>query len=117
MAGIDELKEAAKAVIVFGTKLEEVLEDGKVTLMEGLSVVISTAPDAFELVRDAKVIREEFLDLDPVEKQELLEYVVEELDLKADGVEAVAEAGFNVLISLDTLVRTVKDVRTAQLNS
>ena len=109
-----KLKEATKAVIVFGSKLEEVLEDGKVTLMEGLSVVISTAPDVFEIVRDANEIKEEFLDLDPLEKQKLLEYVVEELDLEADGVEAIAEAGFEVLMSLDTLVRAVKEVREAQ---
>ena len=110
MVGIEALKQAAKAVISFGDKLEDALEDGKLTFLEGITIAIGTAPDAFKLLQKENIaeLKEEFLDLDEDEKDELSVYVAEELDLDADTMEFIVEAGFDFLLSLDSLVRAIK---------
>lgn len=110
--GIEKIKEAAIAVIKFGKKLEDALEDGKLSFFEGLSLAIGSAPEAFALAQSAPQLKAEFQDLSDDERVQLVDYVVEELDLNADGVEAVAEAGFELLLSLDNLRRAIKDAKS-----
>ena len=109
--GIEKIKNAAKAVIRFGNKLEDVLADGKVTFIEGITLAIGTAPDAFEVAQDAKEIKAEFKDLDDVERKVLVDYVVEELDLESEKVEDIAEAGFEFLLALDNFRRAIRDAK------
>jgi hypothetical protein len=111
MAGIETLKEAAKAVISFGNKLEDALADGKLTFIEGITIAIGTAPDAFSLIQDAQELKAEFLDLDDAEMDALSEYVAVELDLDADKIELIVEKGFEFLISLYALVMAIRDAR------
>lgn len=111
MLGIDAIKKAAKAVIRFGDKLEDALADGKITFVEGISLAISAAPDAFSLAQDAQQLKAEFNDLDSNERQELADYVTEELDLEADNVEEIAEKGFNLLVAIDELRVAIKHAK------
>jgi len=108
MLGIEKLKEAATEITRFGERIEDITKDGKVTIAEGFSVAVATAPGAFSLIQDAKEIKAEYLDLDDAERDELVDHVVSELDLEADNIEAIAEAGFDVLLSLDALIGTIR---------
>jgi len=111
MLGIESLKKAAKAAVKFGVKLEDYLDDKKLSFMEGVNLAISTAPDAFALVQDASNIKAEYLDLVDSERQELVDYVVAELDLENDQIEEVVEKAFDFLVSIDELVQAIKALR------
>ena len=109
MYGIEKIKNAAKAVIEFGGKLEEALEDGKIRFTEAVSIAIGTAPDAFEVAQDAAEIKQEFNDLNEEEKEQIVEYVVLELDLDADNIELIIEKGFELLVAIDNLRVVIRD--------
>jgi len=110
MAGIEKIKNALEAVIKFGVRLEDDLEDGKITFAEAISTAVAIAPDAFEVAKDAKEIYAEFEDLDDAERTDLVDFFIIELDLDADKVEEIAEAGFEFLLALDNLRRAVRGV-------
>jgi hypothetical protein len=115
MLGIEKLKEAAKAVVDFGEKIEEALkDDGKLTFVEGITIAVGSAPEIFSMVKDAGEIKDEFLDLDDIEREELSDFVASELDLNADGLEIVVEAGFELLVSLEGLVSAIKDAKEVE---
>lgn len=106
--GIEVLKEAALAGIKFGQKLEGDLADGKLSWAEGLGLAVGSAPDMFKLVPKSSQIIAEFKDLDDDEREELVEYVVAELDLESDKAEKIAEKAFDVLVSLDALIEEIR---------
>ena len=114
MLGIEKLKEAALAVVNFGEKVENALADGKLSFIEGITIAIGSAPDAFGLIQDGKEIKAEFQDLDDSEREELCDYVASELDLNADGVEEVAEKGFDLLVAFEALVGSIKALKKDQ---
>jgi len=109
--GIEKIKEVTKDAIAFADKLEDKLADGRLSWTEGISLAVSTAPDVFEAAINAAEIKAEFQDLTADEKQELADYIADELDLENDKVEAVAEAAIDLLLALDNLVQTVKASR------
>ena len=103
--GIETLKEAALVGVKFGMKLEADLSDGKLSIGEIIGLGFSTAPDVWKLVPKASQIKEEYLDLDDQEREELVDYVVDELDLTSDKAEEGAEKIFDLLIQLEDVVR------------
>lgn len=110
--GIETLKKTAKLVVTLGTKVEEALsDDGKVKLMEALGIAISAFPGAFELAQNAGQLKLEFNDLSDEERNELVAYVLEEFDLEADKIEAVIEAGFELLVAIEKLIDKVKEAK------
>lgn len=108
MIGIENIKKAAKAVIKFGVKLQEALEDGKFTMLEGISIAIGSAPDAFELATNAQELKAEIQDLTKDEVVELVDYVVDELNLDNENVLEIIEAGVELLVALDNLRLAIK---------
>lgn len=108
MLGIETIKQAAKVAIKFGQKLDDALEDNKVTWGEALGMLFGVAPDALAMVPQIGQIKQEYLDLDNQEREELVDYVVEELDLESDRAEEIAEAAFDALVSLEALVTTIR---------
>lgn len=113
MYGIDKLKDVGTDLAKFGMKIEEALEDKKLSWSESLGIGVFAVPKVVKYIGDAEQIKNEFKDLDAAETDELVTHISDELDLAADKVEAVLEAGLDVIASLNTLRVTVKEARAA----
>ena len=110
MAGIQRLKDAVK----FGVKLTEgvisKLDDKKLTFIEALGLV----PDLVDLpglIRDSEVLWSELNDIDAAERQELLQYVKDELDVDNDKVEVVVESALTVVSAIAGLAFDIKALK------
>lgn len=112
--GIETLKKTATAVVKLGLKVEDALEDGKITFFEALSIGIGTAPEAFALAQKGTQLKQEYTDLSDAEREELVTHVVEEFELESDKLEAVIEAGFELLVSLEKLFAKIKDAKEVE---
>lgn len=91
-----------KIIILFGLsigqKISGALEDGKM----GFGEVISFTPDIAKIPNIVEAVKKapaEFLDLDEVEKVELVTMVQEEFDLDNDKVEEAIEESFAFALS------------------
>lgn len=113
MYGIDKLKEVGTDLAKFGMKIEEALEDKKLSWSESLGIGVFAVPKVVKYIGDAEQIKNEFNDLDAAESDELAAYISEKLDLEADKIEAVVEAGLDVISSLNNLRITIQEARTA----
>lgn len=107
--GIENLKEACITLINTGEKIDQALEDGKVSGMEAISISVTSVPGIFNIVKQGKVIKAEFKDLDDDERSELKAAIASELDLQNDYVEAKIEKGFNVAIALGEFLDVKKE--------
>ncbi|MCK5134887.1 MAG: hypothetical protein KAR19_03805 [Bacteroidales bacterium] len=111
--GIETLKELAKAVVELGEDIEEKREDGKITVGEGLSIAFGTMPDAYSIARKGRLLKAEYQDLDDNEREELVQYVVDELDLEHDDAEVKIEAGVKLMASFDEFLATFRKKEAA----
>jgi len=110
MYGIEKLKDVGTNGVKFAMKLMEALEDGKFSIMEGVDLAIFTVPKVLGYVNDGEQIKNEFLDLDDTEAQELSDHIAEKLDLQNDQVEDLIEYFLDWLVGTRVLVRKVKGV-------
>lgn len=109
MLGIDNIKTAVIAAINFGEKIEKNLaDDGKISLTEALGIGATSFTDIMKIVKSGKEIKDEFLDLDDLEKEELIDLVKEELDLENDKVEVIIETAVEFLAKLGDLINSFK---------
>ena len=107
MLGIENLKLVAKFGITLGQDAARILADGKVTAIEGLSLL----PDLMGIsgILSAKDdIAAEFKDLDTAERAELNAYIASEFDLANDVLEAKIEKSIAAAISILDLVSVFK---------
>ncbi len=113
--GISTIKKAAKVAVNLGMKVEDALaDDGKVSFMEVVGIAVGAFPGIFDVVRNAGALKLEYNDLSDEERDELVEYVIEELDLEADNIEAIIESGFDVLVSIEGLVDKISETRVEE---
>ena len=108
MVGIEHLKTVFKGLINFGETLELKAADGKLTWMEVFTSTISIVPEVFDAIKNGKEIYAELLDLDDVERDELVDYIEAELDLTSDRTEEQIEAGAELVAALDKFRSTFK---------
>lgn len=107
--GIENLKVAVIAVITLAEKIEDKnADDGKISLGEALSVGVGSFGDIVKVVKSGKQIKDEFIDLDLAEKEELLSLIKDELDLDNDKVEDIVEKAVELLIDLDELIAAIR---------
>ena len=114
--GIDNLKDICLTLVQVGIKIEDATDPDsprgkKIALTEGVALLVFLVPKAISYAGDAAKIKDEFLDLDSDELDELIVYVAEKLDLKNDEVEALIEAGLDWVDSTNDLRLAVKDIR------
>jgi len=115
MAEIDYLKDICLTLVQLGIKIEESTDPDsprgeKIALTEGVALLVFLVPKAISYAGDADKIKDEFMDLDAGELDELSNYIAEKLDLKNDKVEALVEAGLELLTSINDLRLAVKDI-------
>ena len=107
MVGIESIKDALKTVIKVGTTVEDALEDKKVNFFEAIAIAKNSI-GLWGVVKDFPNIKAEFLDLDGDEKQELIEYFADELDLDNDAVEVIIEKCFDFIINATAFLEIFK---------
>ena len=107
MVGIESIKDALGTVIKVGTTVEDALEDKKINFFEAISIAKNSI-GLWGVVKDFSNIKEEFLDLDDDEKDELIEFFAEELDLENDAVEIIIEKCFDFIINATAFLAIFK---------
>jgi hypothetical protein len=106
MVGIENLKKAIKFGIDLGNQIEESGKDGY-----NWKDITSFFDELFQipaLISNGNAIKEEFKDLDAVEKQELVEYFTDLFDLDNDKAEAIIEKSLDIALDVLTLLKLLK---------
>ena len=106
MAGIDALKNAIGSTIKIAKTADLALEDGKVSIMEGVKLAMAGF-SFWNAVKNVAQLKAEYLDLDEAEKAELIAYFAQEFDLKNDDTELLIEQVFAGLLQLGNLITLV----------
>ena len=103
MVGIERLKEDLTVIGKVAAKVDKALEDGKVSITEGVGLAFSL-PDLIGVAKTMKEAYAELKDLTSPEKDELVEHFKAEFDLANDkaeaAVEKIVELGVNIADSL-----------------
>jgi len=107
MAGTENIKEALKLVFDVAKSAEVKLEDGKLSVVEILSLAYD-ARGVLDIIKNRKLIGEEVLDVDQDEFDELVEWAQEEFDLENDKIEEVVD---DALLFLSTGAKLFWDIR------
>lgn len=105
--GIEKLKRLASIGIEIGGDIEKALEDGKVSLWEGLGIVPNLKDLGF-IIKERKDIKAEYEDLSNAEKEELCLYIKEKFDLKNDKLEMIIEKSLDFAVSISDLITSYK---------
>ena len=103
---IDKLKLLVSFCVKFTNALVKRLEDGKLTLLEGITMapVLASVP---ELFNSRKEILDEFKDLDQDEVDELINQVGVELDLPGEKANKIVQASLKWLDATCDLVESI----------
>ena len=106
MPGITHLKSSIAIVIKIIKTVDVALSDNKVDIREGFSIAYAGI-QFWNVVKKAKNLREEFLDLSEAEKKELNESFVSEFDIQSEHIELVIE---NIFASLLGLAKSIDSI-------
>ena len=102
--GSTKILAALIAAIHLTNKIDGSLEDQKITALEWGQIGLAGFQFAWSLV-NIKQLKEEYLDLDAAEKEELIAAFAAELDIRNDKAEALVEKIFSVLIQLSGILK------------
>ena len=113
--GIDYLKDICLTLVQVGVKIEEATDPDsargeKIALTEGVALLVFLVPKAISYAGDAAKIKDEFMDLEQTELDELRTYIAEKLKLQNKEVEALIEAGIDWIDATNDLRLAVKDI-------
>ena len=103
---MENLKNALLTIIETGETTVEDLEDGKISISEGMAITWK-AIGFVKVVKNFKAIKEEYLNLDDAQKEELVQWFNEEFDIADDNAEEIVETVFESLIKLGGIFSTV----------
>jgi len=103
---MEELKKALLTVIETGEATVDALEDGKISIGEGVAITWK-AIGFIKVVQNFSVIKDEYIALTPEQKEELVEWFNEEFDIVNEDAEAVVELIFSVIINLGSVFTDV----------
>lgn len=106
-SNVKETKEMLRFVLSLANVMSEIMDDGKVSLLElpKLLVPFRLMPAA---LKDVKMIVAEFKDLSKEEVDELTQEFMKEFNLKQDEIEAMIEKGMLVAAELAKIILSFK---------
>jgi hypothetical protein len=108
MLGIEKLKEVLVALIRIGNKVDSVTQDGFQLLTDG-AALLPNVTDLIVVLKNGKEAVAQLKDLDPLEREDLLLELQDELDLADDKLEVVIEKGFVAINAVVDFGGAVKD--------
>ncbi len=99
LLGIDNLKKAALLGIDIGKQVETALADGKFSWVDSFGFLdeLIKVPG---IINSRKDIIAEYKDLTEAEREELKEYIQDNLDLINDELEGKIEKGLDIIFSI-----------------
>jgi len=106
--GIEKLTEATMIAVSLAEGIDERLEDGKFTWLEGVTLIPKVIKVGY-IINNAKDIWLEVQDLDEAERQQIVATLEEELDLSNDNIEIMVEQAWAVLIALSSYVKAKEE--------
>ena len=107
--GIDAIKVVVKILIDLGEGIQEKFaDDGKIKVLEAIFLAVGLFPDVYSIARRGQELKEQWRDFSDAEKLEVAAYVAEELNLDKDEIEEKVEKGFELLMAIDSFLRSFK---------
>ena len=114
--GTDQLKLVFKTAIEAGIKIEEALapespKGEKFSLVqEGIPLFVFLLPKVIAHVGNAETIKNQFLELSQEELDEIKAFLIEEIDLENDAVEALIEAAIDWMDATNDFRLAIKEL-------
>jgi hypothetical protein len=103
--GIDNLKKLVTFPMELGNIAGSIIEDQEKGFFKWFKIAYAL-PEIIKLLRiDWAMIKDEYLDLSDVEREELKQLLKEKFGIKDDGLEEKIETSFNLLLDLEKIVR------------
>jgi hypothetical protein len=109
MSGIKETKDVLKFAISLGEAIDLSLADGKFGI-EDLGNMIAPMVSAGEAFAGIDQVKAELSDLDQAERDELVQYAKDELQLSNEGLEQKIEAALKMAADIHKFVLMFKKV-------
>jgi hypothetical protein len=104
---MENLKDALATVINIAEKTDEALQDGKVSISEGVGIAFS-AIGLIKVIKNIKSLFAEYKELTEDQRTELSEWFAENFDLVDDNLEVIIENIFAVLVQLGDVLDSLK---------
>lgn len=97
MKGIETVKKAADILIGLANDIGKALEDGKFEAIEALQFTneLLLIP---QVAQNWQELKSEIVDIDAVERAELIAYIKEKFDIPEDRIEAIAESALDLTL-------------------
>ena len=105
---MENIKEALRTIVNVAEKTDNALEDGKVSIAEGISIAV-TAIGLIKVVKTFDTLKNEFINLNSQQKTVLGQWFAEEFSLRNDKTEEIIEQIFNALLQLSDSVDLIKN--------
>lgn len=109
--GIEVLKKDITIISKIVMGLDSAASDGKIKLVEWVAVALKGVK-LIDVVKTIKKAKQEYLDLDGAEKNELVAHVAKELDLRNDEVERFIEGVIEIGIGLSDTFTMLAELKT-----
>lgn len=109
--GINEIQEAIDAVVDVIISVDEALEDGNISLAEGISLGVEAVPDFVEVWNDRALLIAQGKDLSLDELAELVNGVLVKFDISNDKAEAVVKKALAVIVAGAELGIAIKELK------
>lgn len=108
--GVENLKKFVKFACGFTEQVAEVLEDGKVQLLE-LPKFLDEVLEIPGLVKSWEAVKKELSELSPEERQEVYDYLKDEFDIPNDRVELAIEHSISWVMNTLALYEMFKAMK------
>ncbi len=109
--GIDKLQRFVFNLADLGMDVDRSLEDGKISISEGLSMAIENIPDFVEDWKDRKEILAQWKNANSIEKANLKIALAKHFDISNDKAENLIEKLFALAMALDDVVDAIRDLK------
>ena len=106
--GIDKVEDAFIASINLYEKVDDALEDGKITVTEWSGIIIKVFP-VIKAFRDGKLLWAQIQDIDADEADILTKLVEDELQCSSEKAKKVVDAAVKQLTATANLIRVIRE--------
>ncbi len=108
--GTEMIKKLFGTMIDLGMGFEDAYaNDNKVKLQEALGILAGEALDILDIVRNIGQLKSELKEWDPTEREEVLQFVMDRLDLDSDKAEKVVERLLRIANEIAGLIGDLND--------
>ncbi len=104
---MEKLKNALMVIINIAEKTDTALDDGHVTIAEGIGIAMS-AIGLIKVVKNFDEIKSEFAALTPAQKTDLEKWFADEFQLNEKQAEKIIEEVFDALLGLNGVISHIK---------